>query len=72
MLQYTGGTTGQPKGAMLTHANLSAACQQYWATVDSVPPVLVEGQERVLAVLPPFHIYALSVNMLLGIRAAAE
>jgi len=57
---------------MLTHANLSAACQQYWATVDSTPPVLVEGQERVLAVLPPFHIYALSVNMLLGIRAAAE
>ena len=34
--------------------------------------MLVEGQERVLAVLPPFHIYALSVNMLLGIRAAAE
>jgi long-chain acyl-CoA synthetase len=71
-LQYTGGTTGLPKGAMLTHANLSAACQQYWATVDSIPPVLVEGEERVLAVLPPFHIYALSVNMMLGIRAAAE
>ena len=34
--------------------------------------MLVEGEERVLAVLPPFHIYALSVNMLLGIRAAAE
>ncbi len=34
--------------------------------------MLVEGQERVLAVLPPFHIYALSVNMLLGIRGAAE
>ena len=72
VLQYTGGTTGLPKGAMLTHGNLSAACQQYWATVDGIPPVLVEGQERVLAVLPPFHIYALSVNMLLGIRAAAE
>ena len=72
VLQYTGGTTGLPKGAMLTHANLSAACQQYWETVNGKPPVLVEGQERVLAVLPPFHIYALSVNMLLGIRAAAE
>ena len=72
VLQYTGGTTGLPKGAMLTHGNLSAACQQYWATVNGIPPVLVEGQERVLAVLPPFHIYALSVNMLLGIRAAAE
>ena len=69
VLQYTGGTTGLPKGAMLTHANLSAACQ----------PVLGDrqrrrrrcwskGEERVLAVLPLFHIYALSVNMLLGIR----
>ena len=36
------------------------------------PPVLVEGEERMLAVLPPFHIYALSVNMLFGIRCAAE
>ena len=72
VLQYTGGTTGLPKGAMLTHGNLSAACQQYWETVNGKPPVLVEGEERILAVLPPFHIYALSVNMLLGIRSAAE
>jgi len=72
VLQYTGGTTGLPKGAMLTHGNLSAACQQYWETVSGTPPVLVEGGERVLAVLPPFHIYALSVNMMLGIRCAAE
>ncbi|MEO6746145.1 MAG: AMP-binding protein, partial [Caldimonas sp.] len=72
VLQYTGGTTGLPKGAMLTHSNLSAACRQYWETVSGTPQVLVEGQERVLAVLPPFHIYALSVNMLLGIRCAAE
>lgn len=72
VLQYTGGTTGLPKGAMLTHGNLWAACEQYWATVSGEPKVLVEGEERLLAVLPPFHIYALSVNMLLGIRAAAE
>jgi len=72
VLQYTGGTTGLPKGAMLTHGNLSAACAQYWESVTGEPPVLVEGQERILAVLPPFHIYALSVNMLLGIRCAAE
>ena len=52
VLQYTGGTTGEPKGAMLTHGNLSAACQQYWATVDSKPPALVEGEDRILAVLP--------------------
>ena len=72
VLQYTGGTTGEPKGSMLTHANLSAACAQYWESVCGTPPVLVEGAERILAVLPPFHIYALSVNMMLGIRAAAE
>jgi len=72
VLQYTGGTTGLPKGAMLTHGNLSAACAQYTESCSGTPPVLVEGQERFLAVLPPFHIYALSVNMLLGIRLGAE
>jgi long-chain acyl-CoA synthetase len=72
VLQYTGGTTGLPKGAMLTHGNLSAACAQYWESVSGTPRVLEEGAERILAVLPPFHIYALSVNMMLGIRAAAE
>ena len=72
VLQYTGGTTGLPKGAMLTHGNLSSACAQAWETVSGTPRVLVEGEERVLAVLPPFHIYALTVNMLFGIRGAAE
>jgi long-chain acyl-CoA synthetase len=72
VLQYTGGTTGLPKGAMLTHANLSAATNQYVETTRTRPPVLTEGCERVLAVLPPFHIYALTVNMLLGIRIGAE
>ena len=69
VLQYTGGTTGQPKGAMLTHTNLSCACMQAWRTVTGV---LYEGEERILAVLPPFHIYAITVNMLMGIRGAAE
>ena len=69
VLQYTGGTTGLPKGAMLTHGNLTAACAQAWETVNGL---LVEGGERILAVLPPFHIYALQVNMLFGIRGAAE
>jgi hypothetical protein len=72
VLQYTGGTTGLPKGAMLTHANLTSACQQYKATTAGSPPVLVEGSERMLAVLPPFHIYALSVNVLFGVLLAAE
>ncbi len=72
VLQYTGGTTGLPKGAMLTHANLTAACAQVWETANGDPPVLCAGQERVLAVLPPFHIYALTANMLFGVRAASE
>ncbi|EGP08264.1 long-chain-fatty-acid--CoA ligase [Bradyrhizobiaceae bacterium SG-6C] len=72
VLQYTGGTTGLPKGAMLTHANLSSACQQAWETTSGSPPVLVEGQESVLAVLPPFHIYALTVNVLFAVLGGAE
>ncbi|HEY2189429.1 MAG TPA: long-chain fatty acid--CoA ligase [Caldimonas sp.] len=71
VLQYTGGTTGVPKGAMLTHANLSAACAQYVETTKGSPPILDEGVERVLVVLPLFHIYCLSVNMLLGLRLGA-
>jgi long-chain acyl-CoA synthetase len=71
VLQYTGGTTGLPKGAMLTHANLSAACAQYVETTRGDPPILVEGEERVLVVLPLFHIYSLTVNLLLGVRLGA-
>ncbi len=72
VLQYTGGTTGLPKGAMLTHANLTAAGRQYVESTRGEPPVLGEDGERFLAVLPPFHIYALSVNMLLGLALGAE
>jgi long-chain acyl-CoA synthetase len=71
VLQYTGGTTGLPKGAMLTHGNLSAANQQYWLTCIHGGAELIEGAERFLCVLPPFHIYALSVNMLFGVRLGA-
>ncbi|MFA5677183.1 MAG: long-chain fatty acid--CoA ligase [Pseudomonas sp.] len=69
VLQYTGGTTGAPKGAMLTHANLTASCSQLQAILDES---LKAGQERVLAVLPPFHIYALMINMLFSVRTGAE
>src|SRR5258705_800875 len=72
VLQYTGGTTGLPKVAMLTHANLTSTCQQYSATTAGSPPVLTEGRERFLAVLPPFHIYALAVNVLFAILQGAE
>ena len=71
-LQYTGGTTGASKGAMLTHANLAAANAQYRMTMGAGPRGLQEGVERMLAVLPPFHIYALSVNMILGLSLGAE
>ena len=67
-LQYTGGTTGLPKGAMLTHYNLMAAtqCLTQW-TNDGEKKVLMPGEETALAVLPLFHIYALTVILLLGI-----
>ena len=71
VLQYTGGTTGLPKGAMLTHANLAAACAQCVETTKGSPPILVEAEERALVVLPLFHIYSLTVNLLLGVRLAA-
>jgi long-chain acyl-CoA synthetase len=72
ILQYTGGTTGAPKGAMLTHANLTAATSQCVETTGAVPPLLIPGEERVLSILPPFHIYSLTVVLLLGIRLGAE
>jgi long-chain acyl-CoA synthetase len=72
VLQYTGGTTGLPKGAMLTHANLTTACSQIMETLNLQPRILIEGQERLLAVLPLFHIYALTVDMLFGLRMGAE
>lgn len=68
VLQYTGGTTGTPKGAMLTHANVYANVLQ----VVSWAPDLVDGQERVLGVLPFFHVFAMTVVMNFGIAKAAE
>jgi long-chain acyl-CoA synthetase len=68
VLQYTGGTTGTPKGAMLTHANVYVNVQQ----VSSASPDLADGVERVLGVLPFFHVFALTVVMNLGIAHAAE
>ncbi len=53
VLQYTGGTTGTPKGAMLTHQNLSANARQVVA-LDPHP----EAEDRILGVLPLFHVFA--------------
>lgn len=68
VLQYTGGTTGTPKGAMLTHANVYVNVQQ----VAAAAPDLQNGVERVFGVLPFFHVFALTVVMNLGIAHAAE
>jgi len=72
VLQYTGGTTGHPKGAMLTHGNLSTACSQAWVLTQGEPKVLELARERVLVVLPLFHIYALMADMLFGLMIGAE
>jgi long-chain acyl-CoA synthetase len=72
VLQYTGGTTGLPKGAMLTHANLTAATEQVRLFASMNGEFLQNGCERTLVVLPMFHIYAMVVNMLLSVRIGAE
>jgi long-chain acyl-CoA synthetase len=72
VIQYTGGTTGSPKGAMLTHANLTAACSLYTEVATRSEEGMRVGEERVLCVLPLFHIYSLTVVMLLGFRLGAE
>jgi long-chain acyl-CoA synthetase len=72
VLQYTGGTTGQPKGAMLTHGNLTTACSQIWVLTQGDPKVLELGKEKMLVVLPLFHIYALTADMLFALQIGAE
>jgi long-chain acyl-CoA synthetase len=67
LLQYTGGTTGLPKGAMLSHGNLTSAVSIY--DVWGRPARLKRNAiERVICVLPLFHIYALTVVMLSSLR----
>ncbi len=69
LLQYTGGTTGMPKGAMLTHANLLAATSNYLAWRD---PGVEAGSQRVIGVLPMFHVYAMGIVLLLNIADGNE
>lgn len=61
-LQYTGGTTGVAKGAMLTHGNMQANLEQTKATYGKL---LRPGKENVVTALPLYHIFALTVNCLL-------
>jgi long-chain acyl-CoA synthetase len=72
VIQYTGGTTGSPKGAMLTHANLTAACSLYTEVLARSEHGMRVGEEKILCVLPLFHIYSLTVVMLLGFRLGTE
>jgi long-chain acyl-CoA synthetase len=69
VLQYTGGTTGTPKGAMLTHANIWANVVQSESWMN--PAYAQNGTERYLVVIPYFHIYAFSVCMMVGLRIGA-
>ncbi len=68
VLQYTGGTTGVPKGAMLTHANITANTTQAksWFTAAE------DGKEKMLCVLPLFHVFAMTCVMNLTIKAGGE
>jgi long-chain acyl-CoA synthetase len=68
VLQYTGGTTGTPKGAMLTHANVYVNCQQGAAWATHLEP----GKERVLAALPFFHVFAMTAVMNFAIAQGSE
>jgi len=68
VLQYTGGTTGVPKGAMLSHANLAANSAQMIAHVGHMP----DKQERTLGVLPLFHVFALTTVLNYSVDTAAE
>jgi len=67
LLQYTGGTTGLPKGAMLSHSNLTSAVSIYevWGRPSRAER---STAERVICVLPLFHIYALTVVLLSSLR----
>jgi long-chain acyl-CoA synthetase len=67
LLQYTGGTTGVSKGVMLSHANLRANVEQVRAWFPDADP----GREVMMAVLPFFHVYGLTVCLLLGLRLGA-
>jgi len=68
LLQYTGGTTGNPKGVMLSHYNLVSNCQM----CDKWIYKTEEGKEVVLGVLPLFHVYGMTTLMNLSIMLGSK
>jgi long-chain acyl-CoA synthetase len=64
-LQYTGGTTGRPKGAMLSHGNMLANLAQTRAWAGAA---MVEGEETVITALPLYHVFSLTANLLLFLQ----
>jgi long-chain acyl-CoA synthetase len=68
-LQYTGGTTGVSKGAVLSHRNLVANVQQYKAVVAST---LRPGEDVIVTAIPLYHIFALMVNFISYFSVGAE
>ncbi len=68
-LQYTGGTTGVAKGAMLTHRNMIANMQQASAWIKDI---VSEGNEVIVTALPLYHIFSLTANCLTFMKVGAE
>jgi len=68
-LQYTGGTTGVAKGAMLTHKNMVSNIQQAWSWINAVEQD--EGNEVIITALPLYHIFALTANCLTYMKLGA-
>lgn len=68
-LQYTGGTTGTPKAAMLSHGNLLANVTQccLWLTCEGWRKPLRPGAEKLITALPLYHIFALTANLWVGL-----
>lgn len=66
LLQYTGGTTGSPKGVMLTHKNLVANSSMCTAWLYKAKP----GEESVLGIVPFFHVYGMTIVMILSVMQA--
>lgn len=68
LLQYTGGTTGVPKGAMLTHQNVVANTEQATMWLGDARP----GQEKMVGVLPFFHVFAMTAVMNFSVKMGFE